>query len=104
MGNKTVLLIDGGHLRVLAHRAHYHPSPDFIEACAHACIDQTEELLRVLYYDCAPYEGNTVLPISRRPHKFTANAAWLRELAQRNYFAVREGKLQFHGWKLKATP
>lgn len=98
------MLIDGGHVRALASHAHLKYDPTFIEKVAHACAVQGEEILRVLYYDCAGYEGKTKLPVSGAVHEFKAPDQWLRDLASRDLFAVRRGVLKFRGWKPKAVP
>ena len=67
---KAALFIDGGHLRVLARQAGYRYNPDYIETVAHACVADDETILRVLYYDCAPYQsapGEAWLLISLEP-------------------------------------
>lgn len=101
---KILLMIDGGFLRVRAKRARMHFSPDFIESFAAACTCADEELLRVLYYDCAPYRGEQTLPISRQKEIFNQSPAWLYELARKNRFAIRLGVLKFRGYKLKKLP
>lgn len=62
--HKIAVLIDGGNTRALARQAKHHYDPDYIEKIAQACVAAHEELLRVLYYDCAPYNGTQTLPIS----------------------------------------
>jgi uncharacterized LabA/DUF88 family protein len=102
---KVVVLIDGGHLRVLARKAHKTYNPDFIEKVGHACVDSKETALRILYYDCAPFIGVKKLPVSRTPQQFHGSDAWLRELAEKDLFAIRRGVLKFRGFKLrKAVP
>ena len=102
---RAVVMVDGGYLRVLARKAGYAYDPDYIEKCAHACIDATQEaLLRVLYYDCAPYVGSKPLPVSGALTHFTGSDAWLKELATRDLFAVRQGVLKFRGFKPKRVP
>lgn len=65
---------------------------------------QDETLFRVLYYDCAGFEGSTKLPVSGAEHEFKASDHWLRTLAQKDFFAVRRGVLKFRGWKPKKIP
>jgi len=101
---RTAVLIDGGHLRVLARQAGHTYDPDFIERIAHACVDETERLLRILYYDCAPYVGNVRLPVSGEQREFSGSDRWLRELSEKNLFAVRLGVLKFRGFKPKKIP
>ncbi|MBU4529836.1 MAG: NYN domain-containing protein [Hoeflea sp.] len=101
---KVAVLIDGGHLRVVSRIAGHHYDPDFIEKIAHACVDGSETLLRALYYDCAPYNGKVKKPVSGEELEFKGSDSWLRELAQRNLFAVRQGVLKFRGFKPKKIP
>jgi uncharacterized LabA/DUF88 family protein len=101
---KVAVLIDGGHLRALARRAGKTYNPNYIEQFAHACVEQDETLLRVLYYDCAPYQGTAKLPVSGQLHTFVGSDQWLKELAAKNLFAVRRGVLKFRGFKPKKIP
>lgn len=101
---KVAILIDGGHLRVLARKAGFRYDPDYIEKVAHACVEADELTLRILYYDCAPYAGSVRLPISGTLHEFNGSDSWLRELAKKNLFAVRRGVLKFRGYKPKKIP
>ena len=101
---KASILIDGGHLRVLAKKARVTYDANFIEAIAHSCLFKDEILLRVLYYDCAPFQGTVKLPVSGSTFEFTGSDTWLRDLASRNFFAVRRGVLKFRGFKPKQVP
>lgn len=98
------VLIDGGHLRVLAKKAKLKYDPDLIEAIAHSCLHEGEELLRILYYDCAPFSGTVRLPVSGEPHEFKGDDSWLKALASKDYFATRCGVLKFRGFKPKKIP
>lgn len=101
---RVSVLIDGGHLRALAKEAKLTYNPDYIEKVAHACVEPDESLLRILYYDCAPYAGKAKLPVSGNEHEFKGSDAWLRKLASRDLFAVRRGVLKFRGFKPKKVP
>lgn len=101
---KVAVLIDGGHTRVLAKQAKYNYNPDYIEKIAHAAVEPDETLLRVLYYDCAPYVGRQTLPVSGEEYEFKGSDAWLKALAAKNLFAVRLGILKFRGFKPKHIP
>jgi uncharacterized LabA/DUF88 family protein len=101
---KVAVLIDGGHLRALARRAGKTYNPDYIEKVALICVAKGEELLRVLYYDCAPFVGSAKLPVSGTLHNFTGSDQWLKELATKDLFAVRRGVLKFRGFKPKKIP
>lgn len=101
---KISVLIDGGHLRVLARDAGKPYTPDYIEKVAHACVGEGEIPLRFLYYDCAPYNGTVHLPVSGNQKVYDKSPAWLDDLASRNLFAVRLGVLKFRGFKPKNFP
>ncbi|MGL5116089.1 MAG: NYN domain-containing protein [Beijerinckiaceae bacterium] len=101
---RVAVLIDGGHLRALAKKAKLAYVPDYIEKVALACVEPGEMLLRILYYDCAPYIGKVKLPVSGEEHEFKGSDSWLRDLASRNLFAVRRGVLKFRGFKPKTIP
>ena len=98
------MFIDGGHLRVLARQAGYRYDPNYIEAVAHACVAGDETLLRILYYDCAPYRGSRKLPVSGKPATFQGSDEWLKVLAAKSRFAVRLGTLKFRGFEPKRVP
>lgn len=102
--DRVAVLIDGGHLRALAKQAKLKYNPDYIEKIAHACVEQGESLQRILYYDCAPFVGKVRLPVSGNEHEFKGSDGWLRDLAERNLFAVRRGVLKFRGFKPKKIP
>jgi uncharacterized LabA/DUF88 family protein len=101
---RIAILIDGGHLRVLARSAGHTYDPDYIEKVAQACVNHDETVLRVLYYDCAPYVGQAKLPVSGKLHEFKGSDAWLKQLAAKDLFAVRRGVLKFRGFKPKTVP
>lgn len=100
---KAAVFIDGGHLRVLAKKGGNDYKPEFVEKLAHKCIDG-EQLLRILYYDCAPFSGTVKLPVSGTKHEYKGTDSWLRELARKDHFAIRRGELKFRGFKPKKTP
>lgn len=101
---KAAIFIDGGHLRVLVRQAGHQYNPDYIEAVASACITDGETLLRVLYYDCAPYSGSVNLPVSGQAFEFRGSDDWLKTLAAKPMFAVRLGSLKFRGFVPKKVP
>src|SRR5262249_28624111 len=76
-----------------------HPFvPDYIEKIGRKCALPSEDVFRIMYYDCAPFEGTVTLPVSGTPKKFTGGDAWLRELSKKDLFAVRLGVLKFRGF------
>lgn len=101
---KVAILIDGGYLRAISTHAGKTYNPDFIEKFAAGCRAADEEVLRILYYDCAMYEGYQRLPVSGTTRQFTASNQWLTEISRRDLFAVRRGVLKFRGFKPKSIP
>lgn len=96
---RTIIQIDGGHLRALTQTASRNYTPDFIEAFANSLPTTEEDLIRILYYDCAPYIGEQARPISGEIQSFDKSDEWLRDLSVRDLFAVRRGILKWRGWK-----
>ena len=97
-------MIDGGFLRVAARNAGKHYDSAFIESFSKICPSGDEELFRVLYYDCAPYQGQQKLPVSGLTQTFAGSDQWLLDLAKKDLIAVRRGVLKFRGYKLKKVP
>lgn len=76
----------------------------YIEKLALSCaLSAPAEIFRVLYYDCAPFNGTATLPVSGTKKNFSGSDQWLNELAK-NLFAVRRGALKFRGFVLKKIP
>src|SRR5207249_4939553 len=88
---KIAVLIDGGHVRVLAKRAHKTFDDVFVEKLGRSCGIAGEDIQRILYYDCAPFMGTVTLPVSGGKHTFTGSDRWLHDLSHRDLFAVRLG-------------
>jgi uncharacterized LabA/DUF88 family protein len=99
---KIAVMVDGGHLRVAIKRAQKPFTADFIERVSLSCALATEEIVRILYYDCAPFTGETILPVSKQKVQHThSGPLWLHELARKDFFAVRQGVLKFRGYAIK---
>ena len=101
---RTALFIDGGHLRVLARKANKNYNPDYVEQVALACLGPDETLLRALYYDCAPFNGDVPLPVTQQIRTFSQPDNWLLQLARKDLFAVRRGVVKFRGWRPRSVP
>ncbi len=104
MSTKIAVLIDGGHVRVLAKRAAKTFNEHFVEKVGLKCCVAPEQIQRILYYDCAPYTGSVTLPVSGGKHAFVGSDRWLHDLAHKDLFAVRRGVLKFRGWIPKNIP
>ncbi|MBV8369634.1 MAG: NYN domain-containing protein [Candidatus Eremiobacteraeota bacterium] len=108
---KTAVLIDAGFLRTfLPAPVDFKSLADIIEAFASNCVltADNEEMHRVLYYDCKPYDGDG----SNKPHPIDGPKppvsiakqnffnSTLSILKTKPYFAVRLGEVSFDGWAL----
>ncbi len=106
---KVAVLLDGGLLlrrlyRILGSR---HPTAEDVWQYANACVrPQDEELFRIYFYDCPPFEKPKVKPLSGEKIDFAATATSRRrralheKLALMDYVAIRRGELSFNGWVL----
>ncbi len=70
-------------------------------------LDSDEELFRLYYYDCPPFEGETTNPISgkttdhaKEPFAISRKKL-LSELTIKDHVAFRRGVLSFDGWQIK---
>ena len=110
---KVVVLMDGGHARPFLKRWRKNNTPQpVITAADHVslgmkCITSaSEDLIRIHYYDCLPYTGQEVNPISGTTRDFTADPGYryhtrlFEELCQKPSVAFRSGQLKFRGWRL----
>ena len=88
LSRKIAVLIDGGHLRKCAEKHHIKYRPNFIEKIGKKCASSDEEIVRILYYDCAPFSGVVKLPVSGQSTEFKGSDQWLHDLAQRNLFEI----------------
>jgi len=103
MKQKIAVLIDGGHLRSYVRKAKKSFVPNYIEKISHTCASADEVIHRILYYDCPPYQGEALLPVSGTKHAFSGSDNWLHELSRKDLFAVRTGVLKFRGYILKKS-
>lgn len=101
---RVLVLIDGGNSKVLVKKSGIKYDPNYIEKLAHACVLPDEDLIRVLYYDCAQFSGDVKLPVSGLTRTFTSDDNWLKELAKKDHFAVRRGILKFRGFQPNKVP
>jgi uncharacterized LabA/DUF88 family protein len=101
---KIAVLIDGGHLRVLAGKAGKKYTPNLVEKLALSSRAADEEIYRILYYDCDEYSGTARQPVSGVTITFTPHSTLMTDLARKQLFAVRRGVLKFRGFKPKVIP
>ena len=97
---KIVVMLDGGHVRVHARKANKQFDPDYIEKIGLACSVAGETIHRIMYYDCAPFSGSAIQPVSGVRRVFTGSDEWLKRLSYKDLFSVRLGILKFRGFVL----
>lgn len=96
---KVAVFIDGGHLRACAKQAKQAFTTDFIVKVAKACVQAGEELFRIQYFDCEPFQGSVKLPVSGKTKVYAGGNPLLSDLAREELVAVRRGVLKFRGWE-----
>ena len=105
----VAVILDGGFvLKKLSTILQRDISGEDVYNFATNCLKtDSEELFRIFFYHCAPYEEKKFNPIIGQYIDFkntvTAkkNNQLLLDLAQRNHVAVRKGHLVFRGWTIK---
>lgn len=120
MTTKVNILIDGGFfIQKFKERYKKMPSANDVEKEITTIMNEVQNktgkdsndiLFRVYYYDCNPYGGKAKKPGSSDEFDFSSTKTFqakermLRNLAQKERFAVRLGELSFDGWdKVKRT-
>ncbi len=104
----VAVLIDGGFaVKKLRSKLGRMPTADDMCVFAAACLRKhEEELFRIYYYDCPPYDRLLQNPLSREKIRFgqTRQARQMRgfldALGRKDHVALRRGTLTFVGWKL----
>ncbi|MBU2550749.1 MAG: NYN domain-containing protein [Proteobacteria bacterium] len=107
---KVAVLLDGGHVLHELHRllGFRQPTANEVERFAHKCYDQDkEDLFRVYYYDCPPFDGSAKNPatgveedFSTRP-EFASRTRFYALLAAKDAFAFRAGSLKCQGYSVR---
>lgn len=101
---KTYIAIDGGFLRKAFRQAGIVFGANGIDKFARHCVGKNEELLKILFYDCLPYQpemGKEILnPVSKEPLPPRSRQVFA-DLEQKNLFALRLGTLVFRDWKFR---
>jgi uncharacterized LabA/DUF88 family protein len=105
---RTAVLLDGGFVghNLYRHLGGTFPTAEDVYEFAQRCLDDAEELFRIYYYDCSPYEKSQTNPVSGERIDFgrTDRARRGRGLSDaitlKPYVAYRRGELSFDGWAL----
>jgi len=107
---KTAVLIDGGFLfPQLRKRLSREITASDIYEFASKVLGTDEELFRMYYYDCYPYEGTTTNPIDGSVNDHgaapftTGRKRLLNDLVIKDHVAYRKGVLSFDGWQIKGS-
>ena len=114
MNAKVNILIDGGFfIQKFKEREGKMPTADDVEAEVKTIMVETQKktgtdckdiLFRVYYYDCTPFDGKVKKPGDTTITDYSLTPAYsvkervLKNLAQKERFAVRLGELSFDGW------
>lgn len=106
---KVAVILDGAFVlsnlyRVLDRR---FPTAPELWAYAHACVrPPEEELFRIYFYDCPPYDGSERNPLSgdivdfARTRTNHQRSQIHEELGRMDHVAFRRGVLAFNGWRI----
>lgn len=108
---RYIILIDGGFIK----KKHFGafgvaPSASDIRKFGQRLVTYNrpdDVLIRIYYYDSPPLHAKLRRPVSGstldlgKTALFSFNQNLLSELKRSDSFAVREGRLALHGWKLK---
>ena len=107
---KVAVLLDGGYVLHELHRllGFRQPTADEVEQFAHKCYDSNkEDLFRIYYYDCLPFDGRAKNPatglyvdFSTQP-EFAPRKRFYSLLAAKDAFAFRAGNLKCQGYSVR---
>ena len=110
---KTALLIDGGWFskglgKILRLPSRW-PNAAQVVKNARAVLEADEELFRIFYYDCEPFDREVTNPVdgSKVDYKlmpaYSARKQFFFDLGQTGYVALRRGELKARGWEYSAS-
>jgi uncharacterized LabA/DUF88 family protein len=108
---KAAILVDGEWFRrsleiALKGQLPHGVTADVMYKNALLALDPNEELFRLFYYDCPPYQGRETNPIDkstvdfRNLKKFQARSLFLSEMKAKDFVALRLGVARNRGWTL----
>jgi len=105
---KAAVIIDGGFVRITFQKYFKRkdvPTPDHILLLGSNVLNDNEELFRIYYYDCLPFEKELKKPISKEiffnKELVLAGKKFISALSLKDWIAYRSGQLKFGGWSLK---
>lgn len=107
---KTALLIDGGWFsKGLGFQFKPKiPWPSAEQVCrnARSILTTEEELFRIFYYDCEPFDASVTNPADKSvvnyatTPSYTGRKQFFRDIGQMEFVALRRGELKARGWEL----
>lgn len=112
---KVAILLDGNWFRIRLDTALKGLLPNGVTADVmyrNALLTlntKEEELFRLFYYDCPPYEGKETNPIDQTfvdfkgSKKFESRHRFLKELREKDFVAMRLGITKKRGWTLNES-
>jgi uncharacterized LabA/DUF88 family protein len=110
---KTALLIDGGWfskgLGKILNLPNRWPNALQVVNNARAVLEKDEELFRIFYYDCEPFDREVKNPVdgSKVDYKlmpaYSARKQFFFDLGQTGFVALRRGELKARGWEFSDT-
>jgi uncharacterized LabA/DUF88 family protein len=106
---KTALLIDGGWfskgLSKILKLPNGWPNAEQVVKNAQAAMEKDEELFRIFYYDCEPFDREVTNPVDsskidyRAMRAYSARKRFFFDLGQTGFVALRRGELKARGWE-----
>lgn len=107
---KVAVIIDGGFARKVFQKYFKKkniPTSDQIIALGQKVLTPEEELFRIYYYDCPPFEKDLRKPVSGVKFKdevfIRSGKEYLAGISTQDHIAYRSGELKFGGWTLKTS-
>jgi uncharacterized LabA/DUF88 family protein len=110
---KTALLIDGGWfskgLGKILKLPNGWPHAAQVVKNAQAVLQTDEELFRIFYYDCEPFDREVTNPVdgSIKDYKlmpaYAARKRFFFDLGQTGFVALRRGELKARGWEFSSA-
>lgn len=105
---KVAVIIDGGFVKKTFQKkssTHKNPNAEQIISLSKKIVKKEEELFRIYYYDCPPFEKDITQPVSGDIFKNTnlikKGNQFIHELKKKDNVAYRNGELKFSGWSIK---
>ena len=113
MKKKTALLIDGGWfskgIGKILHLPSKWPRADQVIKNAIRILKPDEEIFRIFYYDCEPYDRKVTNPVDgsiidyKLMPAYAARKQFFFELGQMDSVALRRGDLKARGWEYRKS-